>query len=101
MVAAGAAHRPHPFLPVDASQDNPICDVCGLLEAAPRHSVQDQLPDGEGEEHDPDGEEHEDDLEGDEPHDDAEPWEYEAPEGQLPATAIPDPFTTPEPDPAA
>lgn len=30
-VAAGAQHRPHPFLPVDAANDDGICDVCGLV----------------------------------------------------------------------
>lgn len=49
VLAAGAAHRPHPFLPVDASEDNPICDVCGLVQAAGVHSTQDLLeePDDE------------------------------------------------------
>lgn len=30
-IAAGTQHRPHPFLPVDAADDNGICDVCGLV----------------------------------------------------------------------
>lgn len=52
VIAAGRAHRPHPFIAVDASQDNPICDVCGELETAPRHSTQELLTeedDGEAE----------------------------------------------------
>lgn len=43
VIAAGRAHRPHPFIAVDASQDTPICDVCGELETAPRHSTQELL----------------------------------------------------------
>lgn len=43
VVASGAKHRPHPFLPVDASEDNPICDVCGTVEATAVHSTQDVL----------------------------------------------------------
>lgn len=49
VMAAGAAHKPHPFLPVDASEENPICDVCGKLEATPVHSEQETLPDGDDE----------------------------------------------------
>lgn len=74
VLAAGAKHRPHPFLPVDATQDTPICDVCGLLEAAAVHSTQDTLDDDK------------DDYPG-------EAWEYEQPEGR-PITTIPDPFAT-------
>lgn len=37
-IERGAMHRPHPFLPVDAADDNPICDVCGGLETAPVHN---------------------------------------------------------------
>lgn len=49
VLAAGAGHRPHPFLPVDAADDNGICDVCGLIQAAGVHSTQDILeePDDE------------------------------------------------------
>jgi hypothetical protein len=36
-IAAGAQHRPHPFLPTDAAADNPTCEVCGLAEAAAVH----------------------------------------------------------------
>lgn len=89
VLAAGAKHRPHPFLPVDAGDDNPICDVCGGLEAAGVHSVQDTL--------DEPMQLHDDDpaYDGDQGDQDAEPWEYETPEG---ATA--DPFTTPTEEPA-
>lgn len=45
VIAAGHRHRPHPFLPVDAADDNGICDVCGLIDAAGVHSTQDFLPD--------------------------------------------------------
>jgi hypothetical protein len=56
VLAAGAGHRPHPFLPVDASDDNGICDVCGLIQAAGVHSTQDILeePDDEDDEDDED-----------------------------------------------
>lgn len=50
VLAAGARHRPHPFLPVDASDDHPICDVCGNLETAPVHSTQDTLDDPDDDE---------------------------------------------------
>lgn len=104
VVAAGAAHRPHPFLPVDASQDNPLCDVCGLVEATPRHSVQDQLPDADDELDENEVEEGDEDLEDEtaeqddddpEPDEQAEPWEYDTPE---PATStIGSPFNVPDP----
>jgi hypothetical protein len=59
---AGARHRPHPFLPVNAGEnDQPICDVCGQLETAPVHSTQDALPDGDDEPDDQDDAELEDD----------------------------------------
>jgi len=32
VLAAGQRHRPHPFLPADAALDNPICDICGVIE---------------------------------------------------------------------
>jgi hypothetical protein len=58
---AGAKHRPHPFLPVNAGEDdNPICDVCGSLETAPVHSTQDTLPNGDADD------EPDEDLEDDE-----------------------------------
>lgn len=47
VLAAGARHRPHPFLPDDPSSEQPICDVCGQIEPAAVHSVQDVLPDDE------------------------------------------------------
>jgi hypothetical protein len=43
VLAAGQKHKPHPFLPVDAADENPICDVCGQLETAAVHSVQEIL----------------------------------------------------------
>lgn len=118
VLAAGAKHRPHPFLPVDASQDNPICDVCGHLETAPVHSTQDTLEQDSDE--DDDLEDGDDDQEEDpyagphdfeagpddscicglaysDPihgHDDGdEPWEYDTPEGQT----VADPFEVPTP----
>ena len=56
VLSSGAKHRPHPFLPVDAADEHPICDVCGNLEAAPVHSTQDTLPDGDLDEDDDAGE---------------------------------------------
>lgn len=53
VLAAGAKHKPHPFLPVDASQDNPICDVCGQLQPAGVHSTQETLDDEKDAEPDP------------------------------------------------
>lgn len=46
VLAAGAKHRPHPFLPVDASAENPICDVCGVVEGATQlhESIEDPEP---------------------------------------------------------
>lgn len=63
VMAAGAAHKPHPFLPVDASIDNGICDVCGKLEVVPVHSQQETLPDDDTtedleNEHDDEGDDH-------------------------------------------
>lgn len=54
VMASGQKFRPHPFLPVDASQDNPICDVCGSVESSAQHSQQDVLdgPDSEDDEQD-------------------------------------------------
>jgi len=105
VLAAGAKHRPHPFLPVDASDENPICDVCGLLEAAGVHSIQETLdqpddPENPSEpaldvsgEDEVNAEEDEQATRGD-----ADPWEYDGPEGTKPAAdTVPDPFTTPEP----
>ncbi|MBA2952140.1 hypothetical protein GON03_19175 [Nocardioides sp. MAH-18] len=107
VVAAGAAHRPHPFLPVDASEDNPICDVCGLLEAAARHSVQDLLPDDGDDDQAGAGEAvNEETGEVTEPGEplpdatDAEPWEYDRPEGTRQPSTVPDPFAAPDPDPS-
>lgn len=36
-VSAGAQHRPHPFLPVDATVEDGICDVCGLVQKVGVH----------------------------------------------------------------
>lgn len=47
VIQAGVRHRPHPFLPVDAADDNGICDVCGLIDSAGVHSTQDFLPTGD------------------------------------------------------
>lgn len=56
VLASGQGHRPHPFLPVDAADEHPICDVCGKAEAAAVHSTQDVLPDDEEEPDDEGGE---------------------------------------------
>lgn len=39
VLARGDAHKPHPFLPTDASADNPTCEVCGLGEDATPHAA--------------------------------------------------------------
>lgn len=98
VMAAGRMHRPHPFLPVDASIENGICDVCGTVAATAVHSTQQVL-----DEPDPEGEETAGPLEefGDEPEtddqDDEEPedsWEYDQPEGTTkPLASVPDPFS--------
>lgn len=102
VLASGKSMRPHPFIAVDASQDNPICDVCGGIEASAVHSTQEVL---EETEHDgsngplpdlPDTA-YADDAEPIPAPDpsDPEPWEYDGPEGTQPADTVPDPFTTP------
>lgn len=45
VLAAGARFKPHPFLPVDAADDNGICDVCGQLQDAAPHAEHDSIPD--------------------------------------------------------
>ena len=86
VLASGGKFKPHPFIVVDASAENPICDVCGGIGASAVHSTQDTL--GEG-----------DDVPAKDAQDAvdamvAEPdnWTYDAPEGQ--GATIPDPFTT-------
>ncbi len=73
VIAAGHRHRPHPFLPVDAADDNGICDVCGLVDNAGVHSTQDFLPDvdDEADTDDPDADEQDDEEPADETDD---PW---------------------------
>lgn len=52
VLAAGAQFESHPFLPVDASEVNPICDVCGVVEGEnPAHAAAaqgDSAEQGEG-----------------------------------------------------
>ena len=78
VLAAGARHRPHPYLAstlsTDDSDTGPVCDVCGLLETAPIHSTQDPLPDpfaipADDDVDDQDGEEPDPDDPSYEPHD--------------------------------
>lgn len=46
VLAAGAKHRPHPYLSSNLSvEDDAICDVCGQLEDAPAHRDQSALGD--------------------------------------------------------
>jgi hypothetical protein len=75
VLAAGAKHRPHPFVSGGVGDDDkPICDVCGLLEAAAVHSAQGTLPDPF-----------------EIPAEPEDPWDYPEPEGadaQLTTTAI-------------
>jgi hypothetical protein len=89
VVSSGAQHRPHPFLPVDASQDNPICDVCGTVEATAVHSTQDVLDSPDDDEpaaDDPDVDELTDEPSEDELEDPAQdPYDYvHAKGGSLP-----------------
>ncbi|CAI9417249.1 hypothetical protein [Nocardioides sp. T2.26MG-1] len=46
VLAAGARHRPHGYIASTLStDDDAICDICGLLQTAPIHSTQGTLPD--------------------------------------------------------
>jgi hypothetical protein len=36
-IKAGQGFEPHPFVPVDPSIENPICDRCGVVEKAGQH----------------------------------------------------------------
>lgn len=105
VLASGKSHRPHPFIVVDASVENPICDVCGGIEASAVHSTQDILdePDDEDDdearadveaEQDLIAEEWVDSQHGDAPEAE-DPWEYPAAEGTQPAATVPDPFAAP------
>jgi hypothetical protein len=107
VLSSGRSHRPHPFIVVDASVDNPICDVCGGIEASAVHSTQELISDAQDDDSEGPLPELDDsayaedaeplnDQNDDQDRDDsdAEPWEYEQPEGQ-PTTTIADPFTTP------
>jgi hypothetical protein len=104
VLSSGRSHRPHPFIVVDASVENPICDVCGGIEASAVHSTQQLISDAQDDDSEgplpdlPDSAYAEDaepldDQNDDHDDSDAEPWEYDQPEGQ--PTTIPDPFTTP------
>lgn len=82
VLAGGRRYEAHPFLPVEAADDNGICDVCGEVQDRPQHADRTALQDPfavtevdldeaeEDEEYDPD--EDGDDLvetsEYDEPH---------------------------------
>ncbi|HEY1117705.1 MAG TPA: hypothetical protein VGE43_08370 [Acidimicrobiales bacterium] len=104
VMASGQHFRPHPFLPVDASQDNPICDVCGSVEASAQHSQQDVLDQPDTDDEDvaaaideayADEPEHED-LSQDAAAGEPDPWEYPAGEGdKATASTVADPFTAP------
>jgi hypothetical protein len=108
VLSSGRSHRPHPFIVVDASVENPICDVCGGIEASAVHSTQELISDaqndgGDGplpelddsayaEDAEPlDEQDADDEQDGDEP----EKWAYDEPEGTQPASTVADPFTTP------
>lgn len=53
VLSSGGKFKPHPFIVVDASVENPICDVCGGIEASAVHSRQDVLDDAVDEEDEP------------------------------------------------
>jgi hypothetical protein len=106
VLSSGRSHRPHPFIVVDASVENPICDVCGGIEASAVHSTQELISDAQDNDGDgplpdlPDSAYAEDaepldDQNDDHDDSDAEPWEYDEPEGQPDASTVADPFTTP------
>jgi hypothetical protein len=106
VLSSGRSHRPHPFIVVDASVENPICDVCGGIEASAVHSTQELISDAQDDDGDgalpelPDSAYDEDadplgDQNDDHDDSDAEPWEYDQPEGTTTAPTVADPFTTP------
>jgi hypothetical protein len=106
VLSSGRSHRPHPFIVVDASVENPICDVCGGIEASAVHSTQElisdaqdddtegPLPDLDDSAYAEDAEPLDDQNDDQDRDDNTEKWAYDQPEGQ-PTTTIADPFTTP------
>lgn len=70
VLAAGAGHLPHPYLASGLSIDEGACDVCGLLEDAPVHHMDeaDELDD-EADEPLPEPDDEHDDEPDDEPDD--------------------------------
>lgn len=53
VLAAGRAHRPHPYMASTLStEDEPVCDICGLVEGAAQHlaGLEDVPTDEDGEE---------------------------------------------------
>lgn len=71
VLAGGKRFEPHPFLPVDAADDDGICDVCGEVNGRPQHADRGALGDpfevsDEAPEPDLDEEEDEEDLEDEE-----------------------------------
>lgn len=45
VLAAGQRFEPHPFLPVDAADDDGICDLCGEVQDRPQHADRAALAD--------------------------------------------------------
>lgn len=87
----GHRFEPHPFLPVDAADDDGICDLCGEVQGRPQHAERTAMDDPftvpATDEAGDDGPEEDDDLgdpeaeheDVDEPsHDDADTWDDEA-----------------------
>jgi hypothetical protein len=106
VLSSGRSHRPHPFIVVDASVENPICDVCGGIEASAVHSTQELISDAQDDDSEgplpelddsayAEDAEPLDEQDDDQDRDVAEPWEYDQPEGQPAASTVTDPFTTP------
>lgn len=62
VLSSGGKFKPHPFLPVDAADDNGICDICGVVSAAGPHSTQDTLGEPDTEEEDTEAEEPDDEA---------------------------------------
>lgn len=74
VLAQGAQFRPHPFLPVDAADDNGICDVCGQLQDVAVHDAHQGLPDPFAVPADEDDTDDDDEDDDEEPQDADEDW---------------------------
>ncbi|WP_085894219.1 hypothetical protein [Nocardioides sp. PD653] len=108
VLAAGAKHRPHPYLASTLSTDDtehgPVCDVCGLLETAAVHQQDRDRDDADEPLPDPDDEADVDEALEDEdscPHPGCELTAEHDGDHDPELRTVPDPFAAPAPDPAA